>query len=322
MLTIEKVLVTGGAGFIGSHIIDKLLANDFEVTILDDLSTGKMSNIEKNMSRENLHFIEGDITNKKIAEKAVTDVDAIFHEAALVSVTRSVEKPLVTNNVNINGTLNLLIASLNADVQRFIYASSSSVYGDSQTLPKIETLPTKPVSPYAVSKLAAENYCHVFHEVYGLETVSLRYFNVYGPRQSYSPYSGVIIIFVNRLLNNTPPIIYGDGMQTRDFTNVKDVVQASMLSLKCKNAIGEVFNIATGKHTTINSLAEMLLKITGKTNLQPKYTDPRTGDVKHSYADIHKAERILGYKPKINIEKGLKNLVNLYKKPCGAKNFQ
>jgi len=314
----EKVLVTGGAGFIGSHIVDSLLAKDFEVTVLDNLSSGKMKNIEQHLNKENLHFIKGDIRDDDAVKQAVKDIDAVFHEAALVSVTRSVENPFPTNEVNVTGTLNLLKASLEVSVKRFIYASSASVYGETETLPKKETLPTRPISPYATSKLAAENYCKAFHKVYGLETVSLRYFNVYGPRQTHGPYSGVITIFTNRLLNDEPPIIYGDGTQTRDFTDVQDAVQASMLSLKCKNAVGEEFNVATGKQTTINQLAQTLLRLTGKTSLQPKHTDPREGDIKHSYADISKARRVLGYEPKITLKDGLNTLVEWYKKSKGA----
>ena len=310
----EKVLVTGGAGFIGSHIVDSLLAKDFEVTILDNLSSGKMKNIEQNLNKENLHFIKGDIRDGDAVKQAVRDVDAVIHEAALVSVTRSVENPFPTNEVNVTGTLNLLKACLDSGIKRFIYASSSSVYGETETLPKKETLPPQPISPYAASKLAAENYCKAFYKVYGLETVSLRYFNVYGPRQTYGLYSGVITIFINRLLNDEPPIIYGDGTQTRDFPDVQDAVQASMLSLRCKNAVGEEFNIATGKQTTINQLAQTLLSLTGKTSLRPKHAEPRQGDIKHSYADISKAKRVLGYKPKITLKEGLNALVEWYRK--------
>jgi len=309
----EKVLVTGGAGFIGSHIVDSLLAKDLEVTVLDNLSSGKMKNIGQHLNKENLHFIKGDIRDDDSVKQAVRNVDAVIHEAALVGVARSVENPFSTNEVNVTGTLNLLKASLDSGVKRFIYASSASVYGEIETLPKKETLPTRPISPYGTSKLAAENYCKAFFKVYGLETVSLRYFNVYGPRQTSGPYSGVITVFINRLLNDEPPIIHGDGTQTRDFTDVQDAVQASMLSLKCKNAVGEEFNVATGKQTTINQLAQALLNLTGKTSLQPTHTEPRQGDIKHSYADISKAKRVLGYEPKITLKEGLNALVEWYK---------
>jgi len=197
-------------------------------------------------------------------------------------------------------------------VKRFIYASSAAVYGKAETLPHHEDLSPRPISPYGVSKLAAENYVKVFSEVYGLETVCLRYFNVYGPRQTYGPYSGVITIFINRLLGNQPPIIYGDGKQTRDFINIQDVVDASMLALVRKNAVGEVFNIATGIVTTVNQVANMLQEIIGKTRLKPVYTDPRMGDIRHSYADISKARRVLGYDPTVSLRDGLAELVEWY----------
>jgi len=317
-LTFGRILVTGGAGFIGSHIVDQLLADELEVSVLDNLSSGKKENVAQHLNKKNLHFIKGDVRDTETVKKAVKNVDAVIHEAALVSVTRSVENPFLTNEVNVGGTLNLLKACLDTGVKRFVYASSSSVYGEIETLPKKETLPTRPISPYAASKLAAENYCKAFYKVYGLETVSLRYFNVYGPRQTYGPYSGVITTFINRLLNDEPPIIYGDGTQTRDFTNVQDVVQASLLSLKSKNVVGEEFNVATGTPTTINQLAEMLLDITGKTHLRPKHVDPRRGDIKHSYADISKAKKVLRYMPKIILKDGLKSIVELYMKHNGC----
>jgi len=308
----SRILVTGGAGFIGSHLVDHLLTNGFEVTVLDNVSTGRMENLSHLQKRKDFHFIKADIRDSDSVRKAVKDVDVVFHEAALVSVTRSVENPVLTNDVNVTGTLNLLKACLDAGVKRFVHASSSSVYGETKTLPKHENLVPQPISPYAVSKLAAENYVKVFHQVYGLETVCLRYFNVYGPRQAYGPYSGVITIFINRLMKNQPPIIYGDGEQIRDFTNVQDVVEANMLAMNNKKAAGEVFNIATGEATTINHLAKLLLQIMGKTNLKPVYQDPRPGDIRRSYADISRARKILGYEPKISLRKGLEKLVKWY----------
>jgi len=252
------------------------------------------------------------VRNPELVKKAVTGVDVVFHEAALISVTRSVENPVLTNDVNVTATLNLLKACSDVGIKRFIHASSSSVYGEIETLPKREDLATQPISPYAVSKLAAENYVKVSYEVYGLETVCLRYFNVYGPRQTYGPYSGVITIFINRLMNNQSPVIYGDGEQTRDFTNVQDVMEANMLAMMKKNATGQVFNIATGVATTINHLATLLLQIMNKTNLKPVYENPRLGDIKHSYADISKARKILGYEPKVALRDGLERLVDWY----------
>jgi len=310
----SKTLVTGGAGFVGSHIVDRLLSEGFEVTVIDNLYAGRLENIAHYQTKEDFHFIQGDVWNFELVKRVMKDVDVVFHEAALVSVTRSVENPVLTNEVNVTGTLTLLQACLDSSVGRFIYASSSSVYGETETLPKHEGLTPQPISPYAVSKLAAESYVKVFHEVYGLETMCLRYFNVYGARQTYGPYSGVITIFMNRLLSDQPPIIYGDGEQTRDFTNVQDVVDANMLALTNKSAVGEVFNIATGVATTINQLAKVLREITGKLDLKPVYTNPRFGDIRHSFADISKAKKILGYYPKVSLREGLANLVKWYTK--------
>lgn len=307
-----RILVTGGAGFIGSHIVDRLLKEGFEVTVVDNLSTGQRENITQHKDRKDFHFIEGDIQDRTLVKKVVENVDAVFHEAARVSVPKSVENPLLTNEVNVSGTLNLLEACRNSDLKRFIHASSSSIYGETETLPKHERQMLQPISPYAVSKLAAENYVKIYHRVYGLNTVCLRYFNVYGPRQTYSAYSGVIPIFINRLLNSEPPIIYGDGKQTRDFTFVQDVVEANMLALTKETAIGEIFNIATGTQITINQLATMLQQIMNKTDLKPEYTEPRPGDIKHSYADITKAKKLLQYEPRVFIKDGLTRLVKWY----------
>jgi nucleoside-diphosphate-sugar epimerase len=308
----SKILVTGGAGFIGSHIVDRLLDEGFNVRVFDNLSTGDKKNLVQHKSKGNLQFIEGDIRNFDLVKKAVKGVDAIFHEAALVSVTRSVEDPLLANEVNVTGTLNLLKACVDAKVKRFVFASSCAVYGSSKTLPNHENLMPMPLSPYAVSKLAAENYVKVFHVVYGLETVILRYFNVYGPRQKYGPYSGVISIFVKRLLDGRPLTIYGDGKQSRDFVNVKDVVEANMLALLKQNAVGEVINISAGEAITINALINSLQKIIDKTDFELFYTETRLGDIKNSFADIKKAKKILGYIPKVSISEGLVNLVNWY----------
>jgi len=304
--------VTGGAGFIGSHLVDRLLEKGFEVTVFDDLSTGQAENIVAYKSRKGFHLVKGDIRNFEAIRKAVKDIDLVFHEAALVSVVRSVENPILTNEVNVAGSLNLLKACLDAGVKRLIYASSSAVYGESQTLPRREDSPPQPISPYAVSKLTAENYVNVFHKVYGLESVCLRYFNVYGPRQAYGPYTGVITLFINRIMDNKPPIIYGDGEQTRDFTNVQDVVEANFSAIMNTRATGEVLNVATGRATSVNELASTLLRVMGKPNLKPIYQSPRPGDVKQSYADISKARQILDYEPKVGLKEGLKELVDWY----------
>jgi len=308
----QRVLVAGGAGFIGSHIVDKLLEADVDVTVLDNLSTGRMENLRHLKHNINFHFVKGDIRNVTQVKAAVKNSDAVFNDAAVVSVRLSVENPMLVNEVNVNGALNLLKASVDSGVKRFIQASSASIYGDTKTLPVTEDMPPKPISPYAVSELAAENYARAFHHVYGLETISLRYFNVYGPRQSRNEYSGVITIFINRLLNNQPLIIFGDGEQTRDFVYVEDVAEANILALARNKASGEVFNIATCTPTSINKLAETLMRITGKKAQGPLHKKPKPGEIKHSYARIGKAERILGYKPMFNIDKGLRQLVEWY----------
>lgn len=309
----SKILVAGGAGFIGSHLVDRLLDEGFDVTVLDNFYTGQMENIENHTLASNFHLVKGDIRNFRLVKNVVKDIDAVFNDAALVSVPRSVENPLLANEVNVTGALNLLKASLDSGVKRFIQASSASAYGDTTTLPVHEELPQKPISPYAVAEVAAENYARVFYKVWGLETVSLRYFNVYGPRQVHSPYSGATTIFVNRLLRDQVPMIKGDGEQTRDFVYVKDVVSANMLALTVKDAVGEVFNVATGETTTINKLVQTLQKIMKKTDLKPIHKEPAPGDIRYSYASIEKARRILGYEPKFTLERGLKELVDWYR---------
>lgn len=308
----SKILVTGGAGFIGSHIVDRLLNAGFEVFVIDNLCSGQLENIAPHRNREDFHFIQGDIRNLDLVNSTLRDVDAVFHGAALVGVSASVENPILTNEVNVTGTLNLLKACLDSSVKRFIYTSSAAVYGKTETSPHSESLVPHPISPYGVSKLAAESYAMVFYEVYGLETVCLRCFNVYGPRQMYGPYSGAITIFVNQLLDDQPITIYGDGEQTRDFVNIQDVVDASILALTRKNAVGEVFNIGRGIATSINLVASMLQEITGKTKLELMHTNPRRGDIRHSYADITKARKVLGYNPKVELKDGLTQFVKWY----------
>lgn len=309
----SKALVTGGAGFIGSHIADRLLSDGFEVTVVDNLSAGQLKNIARNEDRENFHFIKGDIRDLGLDRGIVADVDAVFHEAALVNVVSSFNNILNTHDVNVTGTLNLLKACLDSDVKRFIFASSAATYGETKILPMREDMISRPLSPYAVSKLAAESYAKLFYKAYGLETVSLRYFNVYGPRQRYGPYSVVIPTFINRVLNDQPPIIHGNGEQTRDFVSVQDVVDANMVALRSKNAVGQVFNVGTGKATSVNQLAKIVLKILGKTSLKPVHTDPRTGDTsKGSYADMSRARRVLGFDPKVSLEEGITKLVEWY----------
>ena len=305
----SRILVAGGAGFIGSHIVDRLIKADAEVTVLDNLYTGRIENMKQHEQNSNFRFVKGNVRNFKLVKKLTKNVDAVLNLAAVVSVPRSVEYPLLANDVNVKGALNLLKASLDSNVRRFIQTSSASIYGDTDTLPVREDSVAKPISPYAVSELAAENYAKVFYKVYGLETVCLRYFNVYGSRQTYSQYSGAITIFLNQLLLNQAPTILGNGEQTRDFVYVEDVVSANMLGLLEKKAVGEAFNISSGEATTINKLVQMLQEIMGKTSLKPIYKEPRPGDIQHSYASIEKARRILGYEPIFPLEKGLKKLV-------------
>jgi len=311
-----KILVTGGAGFIGSHLVDRLLKEGFEVTVIDNLDTGHLENIARHKDREDFHFIKGDIRDLNLVKETMKNVDAVFHEAALASVSLSVENPLLTNDINVTGTLNLLKASSDLNIKRFIYASSAAVYGDTSSPQKREDMTPNPTSPYGVSKLAAENYVKLFHKVYDLETVSLRYFNVYGPRQRFdiqSAYGGAITIFTNRLLRNMPPIIYGDGEQTRDFVYIQDVVEANMLALNTKNAAGEILNIGTGTNVSVNEVAEVLKDTMNRKALKNVHADPRPTDIRHGYADISKAKKILGFDPKFSLKEGLEKLVDWYR---------
>jgi len=302
-----KFLVTGGAGSVGSNIVERLVKEGHKVRVLDNFSTGRRENIAHHLDK--IELIEGDIRDLDTCRKAVEGVDFVLHQAALPSVQRSIEDPLTTFQVNALGTLNILIASKEAGIERLVYASSSSVYGENPNLQKEDLLPL-PLSPYAVSKLAGENLCRAFHKCYGLSVVALRYFNVFGPRQDpRSPYSAVIPRFLNALLKGRSPIIYGDGEQTRDFTYVENVVEANILACFKEGIDGEVFNIACGKGTSINELFYILTKLTGKVT-RPIYEPYRPGDVRHSIADISKAEKLLGYFPRISLEEGLKLLVD------------
>jgi nucleoside-diphosphate-sugar epimerase len=313
MDNISKVLVTGGAGFIGSHLVDRLLAKGFEVTVLDNFSSGRMENISSHKDSRDFHLVRGDVRDESLVNRVVKDVDGVFHEAALVDVSLSVENPLLFNDLNVGGTLNLLKACADSDVKRFVFASSAAVYGDSEPAEKSESMVPKPISPYGVSKLAAENYIQVFSELYGLETVSLRYFNVYGPRQGLgSSYSGVITAFITRLLKDLPPVIYGDGLQSRDFVHVEDVVSANILALESKNSVGEIFNIASGTAVTVRELAKMLQKSAKMEHSGPIFAERRSGDIRHCSSDISKAEQLLGYTPKIQLKNGLTSLFKLH----------
>ncbi|TFH00535.1 MAG: SDR family oxidoreductase [Calditrichales bacterium] len=304
-------LVTGGAGFIGSNIAEHLANTGQTVRVIDNFLTGKPENIST--FKDKIDFIEGDIRSLDTMRKAVEGVDYVIHQAALPSVPKSVEIPLESNDHNINGTLNVLVAARDAKVKRVIYAASSAAYGDTPTLPKVETMPTKPLSPYAVNKLAAEYYCSVFTNVYGLETVSLRYFNVFGPRQDpTSFYSAVIPLFIKALLEGKAPTIYGDGEQSRDFSYIDNIVSANLLACTAEGAAGQMFNIACGDRISLNDLYAHLQKILG-VNIPVKYAEERTGDIKHSLADINKAEKILGYKVKVSVRDGLEKTVNWFR---------
>ena len=303
----KVVVVTGGVGFIGSNLVEEL-TKDNEVIVIDDLSTGKRENIDESK----VEFVQGSITDLELLKKVFEDVDYVFHQAAIPSVQRSVENPLATNEVNVKGTLNVLIAAKTNGVKKVIYASSSSVYGDTPELPKRENMNPNPLSPYAVSKLTGEYYCNAFSEVYDLKTVCLRYFNVFGPKQNpSSEYAAVIPKFITRVMRKQPPIIYGDGNQTRDFTFVKDVVRANILAME-RDAKG-IFNVAYGKRTSINELAS---KIMGAISLEmePVHDKPRPGDIRHSLADISLAKDKLGYKPKYSLEEGLEETIKWFQK--------
>lgn len=296
-------LVTGGAGFIGSHIVERLLKDGKQVRVIDNFVTGKRENLNGHIAK--LELVQGDILDLELVRKAVEGIEVIFHQAALRSVPLSVDNPLATNEVNTQGTLNILLAARDSGVKRVVYASSSSVYGDSPRLPKTEDQATAPISPYAVSKLAGENYCSVFTKVYGLETISLRYFNVFGPRQDpRSQYAAVIPKFISRALKGKPLEVHGDGLQSRDFTYIDDVVQANLLAAAAEKGVGEAFNVAKGKAYSLLDLIAALSRILGK-NLQWVHTPSRQGDVRHTLADISKARRVLGYKVHTEFEQGL-----------------
>ncbi|OPY55725.1 MAG: UDP-glucose 4-epimerase [Pelotomaculum sp. PtaU1.Bin035] len=303
-------LVTGGGGFIGSNLAITMVELGHKVRVLDNFSTGSLDNLQPVLKE--LDVRRGDLRSMDDVRRAMSGVEAVFHQGALPSVPRSVADPLTVNEVNITGTLNVFLASLSAGVRRVIYASSSSVYGNSDILPKVENMSTCPESPYAATKLAGEVYGKIFNKLYGLETVGLRYFNVFGPRQNpESEYAAVIPRFINALLKGNPPEIYGDGKQSRDFTYVNDVVRANLSASQSIGAAGEVFNIAGGKRINLNDLLSILKSITGS-QVDAVYSESRPGDVKHSMASIDKASGLLGYFPKTGIEEGLRLTVEWF----------
>ena len=303
-----KILITGGAGFIGSHIAEHYVGAGDEVIVLDNLSTGKRKNLET--FADKVEFVEGDIRDVALIRDLAKGCELIYHEAAVVSVPYSVEHPQETHDVNIQGTFNVLQAAQDQGVRRVVFASSAAIYGDDPELPKRERMVPAPISPYGIEKITGEHYCSVFNQLYGVETVSLRYFNVFGPRQDpKSPYSGVISIFVDKLLAHASPTIFGDGEQYRDFVYIANVVQANVLAGKVPEAAGKVFNVGCGHQTTVNQLLSTLVKVTGS-EAKATYAESRSGDIRESVADISQARSQLDYDPKIDVEEGLRHLVD------------
>jgi nucleoside-diphosphate-sugar epimerase len=304
-------LITGGAGFIGSHTAEELVRRGEAVRVVDSLITGKRQNLAH---LPQVEFVEGDLADAEVARRAVAGVEYVVHQAAIPSVPRSVQDPVTSNRANVDASLNLLVAARDAGVKRVVYAGSSSAYGDTPTLPKSETMPPSPLSPYALQKLVGEQYCQMFTRLYGLETVTIRYFNVFGPRQDpSSPYSGVISLFITALCDGRAPIIYGDGEQTRDFTYVADVVDGVLRACQAPDASGEVINVAVGGRVSLNQLFRSLCRLMGADNVVPVYSDPRPGDVRDSQADISKARRLLGYEPSVGFEEGLTKTIAWYR---------
>jgi nucleoside-diphosphate-sugar epimerase len=306
-----RFVVTGGAGFIGSNTVDELIRRGHSVVVLDDLSAGKEENLAE--VRNKISFIKGSITDLEVVRKAMHEADYVLHLAARTSVPRSVKDPIETNRVNIDGTLNVLVAARDAKVKRIVFAASSSAYGETPTLPKLETMQPAPISPYGVTKYVGELYAQVFGRAYGLENVSLRYFNVFGPRQDpNSPYSGVLSKFCTAFLEGTQPVIFGDGEQSRDFTYIENVVQANLLACEAPGASGKVFNVGTGGRFTLNQTLAMLQRFSG-VNLEAKYEPAREGDIRDSQADIAQGREILGYNPTVEFEEGLERTFSWYR---------
>jgi nucleoside-diphosphate-sugar epimerase len=300
----SSYLITGGAGFIGSHLAEELTRRGHKVRVADSLITGKRRNLDHVPGVE---FLEGDLAEASFAARAVAGVDYVLHQAAIPSVPRSVADPIASHLANVDAALNVLVAARDAGVRRLVYAGSSSAYGNAPALPKHEDMPTQPLSPYALQKLVAEQYCQLFTELYGLETVTIRYFNVFGPRQDpSSPYSGVISLFATALLEGRPPTIYGDGEQTRDFTYVTNVVDGVLRACEAKAVAGQVVNVATGGRISLNQLLDAMNRIAG-TQVKAIYKDARAGDVKDSQADISRARRLLGYEPTVSLDEGLRH---------------
>jgi nucleoside-diphosphate-sugar epimerase len=307
----KNFLVTGGAGFIGSNICRKLISQGCFVRVIDNLLTGKKSNLSDIIDK--IEFIEADMGDENIACNAMKDIDVVLHQGALPSVPKSIDNPSATHRHCVDATFTLLLAARHAAIKRFVYAASSSAYGDTPTLPKTETMVTAPLSPYAAAKLAGEYYCSVFYRSFGLETVSLRYFNVFGPYQDpTSQYAAAIPAFVTSILKDEQPTIYGDGEQSRDFTYIDNVVEANLLAARTEQTAGEVINVACGQRVTVNEIIHMINELVGK-SVKPIYADPRPGDVKHSLADISLAAKLIGYKPKVPFREGLRLAIDWYR---------
>jgi nucleoside-diphosphate-sugar epimerase len=305
-----RYVVTGGAGFIGSNTVEELVRRGHSVVVVDDFSAGKEENLAE--CRNKITLIKGSITDIETVRKAMHEADFVLHLAARTSVPRSVKDPIETNRVNIDGTLNVLVAARDAKVKRFVFAASSSAYGETPTLPKVETMQPQPISPYGVSKYVGELYAQVFGRCYGLENVCLRYFNIFGPKQDpSSPYSGVLAKFCTAFLEDTQPVIFGDGQQTRDFTYVENAVQANLLACEAPNVSGRVFNIGVGGRFSLNTTIALLNKISAK-QIEPKYDPPRDGDIRDSQADIRPARELLGYDPQVQYEEGLRRTFEWY----------
>jgi len=312
-----RYLVTGGAGFIGSNTVDELVRRGHGVVVLDDLSSGKEENLAE--IRSKITFIKGSVTDLEIVQKAMFQADYVIHLAARTSVPRSVKDPIDTNRINVDGTLNVLVAARDNKIKRYVFAASSSAYGETPTLPKSEDMPAVPISPYGVSKYVGELYAQTFGRCYGLENVCLRYFNIFGPRQDPdSPYSGVLSRFATAFLESTSPVVYGDGEQTRDFTFIENAVQANILACEAPSASGRIFNIGTGHSVTLNRVLRMFEKIAGKT-VDVKYEPPREGDIRDSLADIRLAQEALGYEPTVLIEEGLERTYAWYQAQAARK---
>lgn len=306
------VLVTGGAGFIGSNLVEDLVSQDYNVKVLDNFETGKKENLSG--LDKKIELIKGDIRELEAVKKAVKGVDYISHQAALPSMLKSIEEPIPTTEVNMLGTLNVILAARDSSVKRIVYASSSSVYAGIDELPKRESMKMIPTSPYGLTKIANEHYFKIFHDIYGMKSVGFRYFNVFGPRQDKkSDYAAVIPKFINLMINGKKPPIYGDGEQTRDFTFVKDAVMANIISFRAKKANGDAYNIASGKQTSVNDLVKMINRILGK-DIKPDYEKPRPGDPKYSEADISEAMKNIGYRPNYSFDEALKLTVDWYLK--------